>query len=272
MLRLTKSQYAQLARSAEHILKKAKDHMQGSGPDDYGAPDMLETYLYRHPMGMLEFWVDDGGIAGGGFKSSFRKLMKSVGKRIGMVSKHAKSRAKAHLEDMQNQGKAKLHDKLEEGRAQAEKVARELGDSVIDKAQSAVSDVTQRALGGSGHGCGGGDCGCAKKSCMHGGHFYNMKGKASQKGKHRHEHDPNPKKVRKMPPGLAGGAFAPGSDAGVTGVGLNLQQLGFVSAMVPGAPAGSMAVPFNNHLQTFNAAPPAGGYGSYGMPISGGAC
>ena len=67
MLRLTKSQYAQLARSAEHILKKAKDHMQGSGPDDYGAPDMLETYLYRHPMGMLEFWVDDGGIAGGGF-------------------------------------------------------------------------------------------------------------------------------------------------------------------------------------------------------------
>ena len=134
MLRLTKSQYAQLARSAEHILKKAKDHMQGSGPDDYGAPDMLETYLYRHPMGMLEFWVDDGGIAGGGFKSSFRKLMKSVGKRIGMVSKHAKSRAKAHLEDMQNQGKAKLHEKLEEGRAQAEKVARELGDSVIDKA------------------------------------------------------------------------------------------------------------------------------------------
>jgi hypothetical protein len=33
-----------------------------------------------------------------------------------------------------------------------------------------------------------------------------------------------------------------------------------------------MAVPFNNHLRTFNAAPPAGGYGSYGMPISGGAC
>ena len=106
--------------------------MQGSGPDDYGAPDMLETYLYRHPMGMLEFWVDDGGIAGGGFKSSFRKLMKSVGKRIGMVSKHAKSRAKAHLEDMQNQGKAKLHEKLEEGRAQAEKVARE---AIIEKAK-----------------------------------------------------------------------------------------------------------------------------------------
>ena len=107
--------------------------MQGSGPDDYGAPDMLETYLYRHPMGMLEFWVDDGGIAGGGFKSSFRKLMKSVGKRIGMVSKHAKSRAKAHLEDMKKQGKTQLHEKIEEGRAQAEKVARELGDSVIDK-------------------------------------------------------------------------------------------------------------------------------------------
>jgi hypothetical protein len=39
------------ARSAEHILKKAKGHMQGGGPDDYGAPGMLETYLYRHPMG-----------------------------------------------------------------------------------------------------------------------------------------------------------------------------------------------------------------------------
>jgi hypothetical protein len=94
-----------------------------------------------------------------------------------------------------------------------------------------------------------------------------MKGKASQKGKHNHEHSTNPRTLRKMSPGLAGGAFAPGSDAGVTGMGLNLQQLGFVSAIVPGAPPGSMAVPFNNHLQTFNSAPPAGGYGSYGMPI-----
>jgi hypothetical protein len=84
---------------------------------------------------------------------------------------------------------------------------------------------------------------------MHGGHFYNMKGKSSQKGKHDHEHGTKAKKVRKVPPGLAGGAFAPGSDTGVTGMGLNLQQLGFVSAIVPGAPPGSMAVPFNNHCR-----------------------
>jgi hypothetical protein len=38
-----------------------------------------------------------------------------------------------------------------------------------------------------------------------GGHFYNVKGEAtSLKGKHNHVHGTNPKKVRKMPPGLAG--------------------------------------------------------------------
>ena len=82
MLRLSKDQYAQLARSAEQILKKAKHHMKGSGPDDYGAPQMLETYLYRHPLGMLEFCVDDGGIAGSGFKSSFRKLIRQHWVRV----------------------------------------------------------------------------------------------------------------------------------------------------------------------------------------------
>ena len=64
--------------------------MKGSGPDDYAAPQTLETYLYRHPMSQLEFWVDDNGIAGGGFKSSFRKLMKQVGKRVGLLADKAK--------------------------------------------------------------------------------------------------------------------------------------------------------------------------------------
>ena len=50
--------------------------------DDYGAPQMLETYLYRHPLGMLEFCVDDGGIAGSGFKSSFRKLIRQHWVRV----------------------------------------------------------------------------------------------------------------------------------------------------------------------------------------------
>ena len=126
MLRLTKDQYAQLARSAEHILKHTKDRMKGSGPDDYGAPQMLETYLYRHPLGMLEFWVDDGGIAGSGFKSSFRKLIQKVGKRVGLLADKAKDEGKKHLEDLKKEGREKLQEKLEEGRASAEKVAREI--------------------------------------------------------------------------------------------------------------------------------------------------
>ena len=74
---------------------------------------------------------------------------------------------------------------------------------------------------------------------------------------------------------MKGGAFADGSDMGVTGVGLNLQQLGFVSAMVPGAPPGATVVPFNNHLRRGCGdvavdCPPAGGYGSQAMAIAGG--
>ena len=34
----------------------------GRGPDDYGFPEEMETYLYRHPMSMLEFFVDDNGV------------------------------------------------------------------------------------------------------------------------------------------------------------------------------------------------------------------
>ena len=214
MLRLTKDQYAQLARSAEHILKHTKDRMKGSGPDDYGAPQMMESYLYRHPMSQLEFWVDDNGIAGGGFKSSFRKLMKQVGKRVGLLANTAKDHAKKHMDGMKEEGKKKLHEKLDEGKAQAEKVAQELSDTVMDKAQSAIA--------GAGHGC----------------------------------------------KGQSGGFDPIGSDTGVTGIGLNLQALGFVSALVP-QPSG-IAVAANNHLQAFMRPPPAGGYGSYGMPISGG--
>jgi hypothetical protein len=239
MLRLTKDQYAQLARSAEHILKHTKDRMKGSGPDDYAAPQTLETYLYRHPMSQLEFWVDDNGIAGGGFKSSFRKLMKQVGKRVGLLADKAKDHAKKHVDDMKEEGKKKLHEKLDEGKAQAEKVARELGDTVMDKAQSAVA--------GGGHCCKGG---------AHGNPFAGQRHRDHEKY-HKDEHS------------QSGGFFPTGSDTGVTGVGLNLQSLGFVSAMVP-RPSG-VAVPANNHLKTFMQAPPAGGYGSMGMPISGGA-
>ena len=237
MLRLTKDQYAQLARSAEQILKKTKQHMKGSGPDDYGAPQLLETYLYRHPLGMLEFWVDDGGIAGSGFKSSFRKLIQKVGKRVGLLADKAKDEGKKHLEDLKKEGREKLQEKLEEGRASAEKVAREISDTVMDKAQA-----------GGGHGCG-----C--KGGTYGNPFAGQRHRDHEKH-HKDEH-------------FQSGGFDPsGSDRGVTGVGLNLQNLGFVSAIVP-QPSG-FAVPANNHLTTFMQPPPAGGYGSYGMPISGG--
>eukprot|EP01048_Picozoa_sp_COSAG05_P022612 COSAG05_NODE_4591_length_1450_cov_1.289415_2_plen_242_part_00 len=238
MLRLTKDQYAQLARSAEHILKHTKGRMKGSGPDDYGAPQMLETYLYRHPMSQLEFWVYDNGIAGGGFKSSFRKLMKQVGKRVGLLADKAKDEGKKHLEDLKEEGKKKLHEKLDEGKAQAEKVAQELSDTVMDKAQSAIA--------GAGHGCKGGTYGNPFAGQRHRDHEKHHKDEHSQ----------------------SGGFFPTGSDTGVTGVGLNLQSLGFVSAIVP-RPSG-VAVPMNNHLKTFMQPPPAGGYGSMGMPISGG--
>jgi hypothetical protein len=37
-------------------------HQKVGGPDDYSAPRIMEYYLYyRHPMSMLEFYVDHGG-------------------------------------------------------------------------------------------------------------------------------------------------------------------------------------------------------------------
>jgi hypothetical protein len=47
---------------AQSILKQMQSQMKGGGPDDYSFPQMLEYYLYRHPMSMLEFYVDDGGV------------------------------------------------------------------------------------------------------------------------------------------------------------------------------------------------------------------
>eukprot|EP01047_Picozoa_sp_COSAG01_P030668 COSAG01_NODE_2144_length_8312_cov_22.048843_7_plen_111_part_00 len=64
--------------------------MKGGGPDDYSVPQVMEYYLYRHLMSMLEFYVDHGDVAGGGIgKSIKRKLIKfkdivgKVAKKIG---------------------------------------------------------------------------------------------------------------------------------------------------------------------------------------------
>ena len=106
-----------------------------------------------------------------------------------------------------------------------------------------------KAQAGGGHGCG------CKGGTLTGNPFSGQRHRDYEKH-HKDEH-------------FQVGGFDPiGSDRGVTGVGLNLQNLGFVSAIVP-QPSG-IAVPANNHLKTFMQAPPAGGYGSYGMPISGG--
>ena len=76
MLTISTKQYAELVRSLESILKQMQSQMKGGGPDDTVFPQMLEYYLYRHPMSMLEFYVDDGGVqTGGGFRSSFKKLI-----------------------------------------------------------------------------------------------------------------------------------------------------------------------------------------------------
>ena len=62
---LTRKQYAHLVRDAESALKRTHK-MKGGAPDDYGAPQTLETYLVQHPMSMIEFYVDAGGIPMGG--------------------------------------------------------------------------------------------------------------------------------------------------------------------------------------------------------------
>ena len=97
MLKLTKHQYASLVRSLEKTLQSLKNHgeQKGGGPDDYGFPKEMETYLYRHPMcntmSMLEFFVDDNGVRGGGFKTSIGKTLRrepAVDTHFGRLNMH----------------------------------------------------------------------------------------------------------------------------------------------------------------------------------------
>jgi len=264
-VKLTRKQYAHLVREVESALKRIHK-MKGGGPDDYGAPQTLETYLYQHPMSMIEFYVDEGGIpmggAGLGIKS---KLMKHARKRwktskakiAAAAHKHlaeVAKRAKQHLPKLLDRSKDLLKNTQE---AAANKVE-QLGDAALDQMQQKVKvtqDQIKGKLEGSGHGCG-----CPKKKRhhkhMHGrGH---MEGHGSQYGG-RHSD-------------TKGGAMA-GEDGSYTGHGLMLQQLGFVSAMMP-APAG-VPVGFSNHLQTYPVSGPggrvpAGGFGSYALPVAGG--
>jgi hypothetical protein len=125
MLRLTKHQYAQLVRSVEHLLKELKHHQKGSGPDGYEMPSNLETYLYRHPMSMVEFYVDDNGVKGGGFKSSFKKLFKKIGQKVGVYKKKAIAQVKEKVREMAPMAKEKLSEKLDEGKLKLQEIARD---------------------------------------------------------------------------------------------------------------------------------------------------
>lgn len=313
MIRLTKAQFAQLVGQLESIIKHLKKQhaLKGSGPDDYSFSQTLETYLYRHPMSMIEFWVDDGAVpmGGAGVRDWMKKKRKTLGgvmKRIASSLNRVKDEAKEEAEQMIKkkfeQGKQAAESAVGQGKEQlrdAANVAKEIADTSI---KEAVEEVTAE-IKGNGHS----SCGCHKKQHhhhhlkghgyghafagerhhdkekhhkdehdqVHGGHFYNTKGQAtSNKGKHSHVHETNPKKVRKMPPGLAGGARA-GEFSETDGGGLNLGNMGFVQAIVPTTGQG-ISVPFSNHLMLEPVSgdslqAPAGGFGDYALPVSGGA-
>jgi hypothetical protein len=251
-MQISEDQLAQIVRGIE-------TGMKGRGPAEYGMPsDVMEFYLYSHPMSMLEFYVDKAGVAGSGAgKAVKRKLIKfrdivgSVAKKMGK-SKQFQDALKKGGDKAKKVVEKKVSEKLQDLRKQ-------VTTSMADKAETAGSGHCETA--GSGH------CGCGpEKKKKHSGHKKKM---------HGHGHQMMHGKGHGTHSIMEGGAFADGSDMGVTGVGLQLNQLGFVTTLPASAPLGSMAVPFTNHLRTHtgNAGPdpPAGSYGSSAMPIKGGA-
>ena len=266
-LTLTRKQYAHLVREVESALKRIHK-MRGGGPDDYGAPQTLETYLYQHPMSMIEFYVDDGGIPMGGaglksaiakgrkkFKTTKAKMAKAIHHHLSQLHKGAKKRVQPLVEESK--------DLLKDTAAAAANKVEQLGDTAIDKMQDKIN-VTRDQIQGGGHGCG-----CPTKKKHH-----HMHGHGQHGGRHRGQ--THIESFRDLHGGrdsdTKGGAMA-GEDGSYTGHGLMLQQMGFVSAAMPppaGVPGG-----FSNHLQTFPVSGPggkvpAGGFGDYALPVAGG--
>ena len=265
-MQISEKQLAQIIRGVEQGMK-----MKGKGPDDYSVPQVMEYYLYRHPMSMMEFYVDHGGIAGGGIGKSikrklikFKDIVRKVANKIGQSEQFQKAVAKGG-EKAKEVVKEKVSQKLEDLR---DKIVSDMGDKAEVK--------------------GSGQCGCGPgKESMR--REQKAEGKARRmRMEQRVDSLDNAVRARNAQQGgghkmyggshsdMEGGAFADGSDMGVTGVGLQLNQMGFVSTMPARAPAGSMAVPFTNHLRLHTAnetgpAPPAGSYGSSAMAIAGGA-
>jgi hypothetical protein len=97
--------------------------------------------------------VDDSGVqTGGGFRSSFKKLMKKIGSRLGVVKDRAldmaKERGREELQKLTDRAKDKGREALKLGADKAKEMARDLGDAAIDRAQAAVGDVTKKLTGG----------------------------------------------------------------------------------------------------------------------------
>ena len=252
MIRLTKAQFAQLVGQLESIIKHLKKQhaLKGSGPDDYSFSNTLETYLYRHPMSMIEFWVDDGAVpmGGAGMRDWMKKkrktlggVMKRIASSLNRVKDEAKEEAEQMIKEKFEQGKQAAESAVGQGKEQlrdAANVAKEIADTSI---KEAVEEVTAE-IKGKGHS----SCGCHKK---------------------QHHHDHHQK-------GLAGGARA-GEFSETDGGGLNLNNMGFVQAIVPTTGQG-ISVPFSNHLMLRPVSgdslqAPAGGFGDYALPVAGGA-
>ena len=267
-LKISKKQYAHLIRDIE---KQIKSHLSGGGANDFGAPDSLE-FLARHPLSALPFFVEDEGLEGGGFFSSigdaFKHVYKAVkksgiidkgkdmalkagrelgGKAIETAAKKADELAQSKGFDasgITSQLAGRAHEALHDAEGEAAKL--------LDRGQSAL----EKKAGVSGSGVN-----------LTGGHFYNLEGKASRRGKHNHVHDTNPKKVRSMPPGLAGnGMYLAGNGMYQTGrlmgSGSYLDGGALTSAqhMTPGIPKGAYMVGASNHLQVSQKVIASGGY------------
>ena len=230
MLKLTKHQYASLVRSLEKTLKSLKKHgeQKGGGPDDYGFPEEMETYLYRHPMSMMEFFVDDNGVRGGGFKTSIGKTLRRIA-----------DKTKAFGRRVAGKAKEKAKETLDEAKEKAKEQLAQVSQQAINAAASNVQNVVGRAATGAKAAIadqGGGGRGCAHK--QHSGHKQH------------------------------GCGWPTGSDRGVTGMGLNISGLGFIHApiMTPAMMGDSVPVGQWNHLQEIDHAP-AGGYGGTAFAV-----
>ena len=274
-MQISEDQLAQIVRGIQKGMK-------GGGPD-YEFPQVMEYYLYRHPMSMLEFYVDNGGIAGGGVGKAVKRKLIKFRDIVGSVAK--------------KMGKSKqFQDALKKGGDKAKKVVeKKVSEKLKDLREQVTSSMADKAeTAGSGHkdmcGCGPGkekmrkemdDEGRAReiRSAMRARDVNDLVAShnAQQGRGHKKMHGHGHKMYgHGSHSDMEGGAFADGSDMGVTGVGLQLNQMGFVTTVPARAPPGSMAVPFTNHLRLHTAndigpAPPAGSYGSSAIAIAGGA-